>query len=345
MISRRKLILMLTITVVYFFSDTLFKAGYFKQITNTKLESNEIIRGIYGPEDMEWDNENNVIYVSSSDRRSTYKGIWKSSDGVYQLNPLSGEFHKMHTNWDKEFHPHGISYFQESGQKYLYTVNHFKTENSIELFCIRADSLIHIKSYAHALLHSPNDVVGVGVDQFYATNDHGNTSRLGVQVENYLRMPYSYLVYYDGTKYIKALEGLVYANGVQISNDDSSLFVSHTIGREIIVLDRNRITGELFEVERINMLAGVDNINVDHENNLWVAAHPQLLKFSSHANDSSNHSPSQVYKLTPSQNGYQVKKTFESDGALISGSSVALFAQGKLYIGGVFDDKIVSFTP
>lgn len=345
MISKKKIILMLSIGVLYFVFDTLLQAGVFKKISNSNQIPGQIVKGVLGPEDMEWDRGNNIIYVSSTDRRSTYKGVWQASDGIYMLSPKSGDTHKMKTNYTGEFHPHGISLFEQLDKKYLYTVNHFKNQHSIELFEIHSDSLFHVKSYTHDLLNSPNDVAGVAIDEFYVSNDHGNTSRLGIKIENYLRMPYSYVVHYKDQKYSKALEGLVYANGLQVANDDSILIVTHTIGREVIFLDRDRVTGELKEFQRLNMMTGADNISVDEEGSIWIAAHPQLLKFSNHANNPMSPSPSQVFKLKRSEDGYEMEKVFENDGEMISASSVAVHVNGNLFVGGVFDDKIIKITP
>lgn len=48
-------------------------------------------------------------------------------------------------------------------------------------------------------MHSPNDVIPVGPKAFYATNDHGGTSKWGRFLEEYLQLPRSFVLYYDGT--------------------------------------------------------------------------------------------------------------------------------------------------
>jgi len=118
--------------------------------------------------------------------------------------------------------------------------------------------------------------------------------------------------------------------------------VTHTTGRELLTFSRNKETGELKLLDKLNLQSGLDNIHVDDEDNLWIASHPKMLKFIGHAKDSTNKSPSQVFKLTPSTNtNYLVEEVYLNEGEQLSGSSVAVQYKNELLVGVVFDHKVL----
>lgn len=65
-----------------------------------------------------------------------------------------------------------------------------------------------------------NDIVTVGVDTFYATNDHYFTHEIikGV-VEPLLAQPWSNVVYYSPEEVKVVSEGYYFANGINVSPD------------------------------------------------------------------------------------------------------------------------------
>lgn len=65
-----------------------------------------------------------------------------------------------------------------------------------------------------------NDLVTVGVDTFYATNDHYFTHEIlkGV-LEPLLAQPWSNVVYYSPEEVKVVSEGYYFANGINVSPD------------------------------------------------------------------------------------------------------------------------------
>ena len=51
----------------------------------------------------------------------------------------------------------------------MWSAGQFKT---IEIFLLQDDQLVHQKTVSDPALVSPNDLVAVGPEQFYVTNDH-----------------------------------------------------------------------------------------------------------------------------------------------------------------------------
>lgn len=349
---KRKTVFIIIIAVLgilaLYILNTLYSAGVFKTL---KPHLEGTIKTIYttmpGTEDLDIDYQKGLLFVSSTDRWEQLKGK-PVEGGIYLLQLDSGIApRKLPTTYKGVFRPHGISFFSKEGGDYLFVVNHRSDDDSyVELFQFKNDTLFYKKSFSDRLLFSPNDVVGVDSNQFYVTNDHGTKKGKGRMAEDYLRLPWSYLLYYNGAQFTKAYEGLTYGNGVNVSNDGSKLYVTHTTGRELLTFSRNKQTGELKLLDKLNLESGLDNIHVDDEDNLWIASHPKMLKFVGHAKDSINKSPSQVFKLTPATAGtnYTVEEIYLNGGEQLSGSSAAVQYKTDLFVGVVFDHKVLRAT-
>jgi arylesterase/paraoxonase len=333
----------LAASLVIFILNTLYSAGVFKTLTpHVEGQVKTIYQNMYGTEDMDIDYQKGLLFISSTDRWKQLKGELVEG-AIYLLQLDSGNApKKLPTTYKGVFHPHGISFFSQDSSDYLFVVNHpSNEENYVELFQFKNDTLFHQKSFSDPSMCCPNDVVGVATDKFYVTNDHGTKKGKMRMVEDYLRIPWSYLLYFDGNKFTKAYEGLTYGNGVNVSNDGGKLYVTHTTGRELLTFSRNKETGELKLLDKLNLQSGLDNIHVDNEDNLWIAAHPKMLKFVGHATDSSKKSPSQVFKLTPDKSSYTVEEIYLNNGDEISASSVGVYYKNDLFVGVVFDHKLL----
>ena len=207
----------------------------------------------------------------------------------------------------------------------------------VESFIFNKGALEHLVSYSSPAMCCPNDLIATDIDKFYVTNDHGTKKGIMRVLEDYLRIPRSSLLYFNGESYARAAGPFNYANGVNMSNDRSRLYLATTTGSSIIVFDVNN-DGSLTRKSTTDLGTGVDNIDVDKEGNLWIAAHPKLLNFVKHVKDSTVYSPSQVFKLTPKDNyDFAVEEIYLNDGSEISGSSIALYYQNELFVGVVLD--------
>jgi arylesterase / paraoxonase len=343
--SKVKIVLwLLVIAIAIYIGNTLYTSGLFKKLDpHLEGEVKTIYQTMYGTEDLDIDYKSGLLFISSTDRWKQLRG--ESVQGsIYLLQLDSGTTpKKIPSTYHGVFRPHGISYFSKNSLDYLFVVNHNDEGNYVELFEFKNDTLYHLKSYADPTLCCPNDVVGVDVDRFYVTNDHGTQKGTLRKFEDYLRIPLSYLLYFDGARFVKVYEGLTYGNGVNISNDGSQLYLTHTTGRELLTFNRDKDSGKITLTNKLNLSSGLDNISVDEEDNLWIGSHPKMLKFIGHATDSSKKSPSQVFKLTPKNRSeeYKVEEVYLNDGEEISGSSVAVHYKDELFIGGVFENKLL----
>ena len=80
---------------------------------------------------------------------------------------------------------------------------------------------VHINTFSILIyLSSVNDIVAVGVESFYATNDHYFTNEfLDGLVELFLSLPWSNVVFYSPEEVKVVSEGYYFANGINISPD------------------------------------------------------------------------------------------------------------------------------
>ncbi|MED6262482.1 hypothetical protein ATANTOWER_020193 [Ataeniobius toweri] len=127
------------------------------------------------------------------------------------------------------FNPHGISVYTDEADDsiYLFVVNHPQRKSQVEIFrFVWDDTLVHLKTVAHPLLHSVNDIVAVGPEHFYATNDRYFHNAAPQVLTVVLSLPWCNVVYYSPEEVREAAGGIQSANGINIS-PDKRLFSAH----------------------------------------------------------------------------------------------------------------------
>ncbi|MCP4753277.1 MAG: hypothetical protein GY866_20495, partial [Proteobacteria bacterium] len=148
----------------------------------------------------------------------------------------------------------------------------------------------------------------------------------------------SNVVYYDGSRFLEAASGFGYANGINVAPGGNTLYLATTIQRSLLVFDRDPASGKLGLRETLFLETGLDNIEIDGQGDLWIGAHPQLLKFVGHAADKAKMAPSQVLRLRRIQeDAFQVDEIYLNRGDQLSASSVAAVRNGRMLIGAVLD--------
>ena len=95
------------------------------------------------------------------------------------------------------------------------------------------------------------------------------------------------------------------------------------------------------KLEKYKTGTGVDNIELDESGNLWIGAHPNLLRFASYAAGKIPTAPSEVIQIQYSPEKSTLKSVYTDPGTTISGTSVALPWGDFLFIGNVMDSKVL----
>jgi len=332
---------------------TLVMGGMFAEVTPGFDGACRTIGGVVGAEDLQIDRKDGRVFISASDRRAKPPS---KMDGIYTLklgDPTARPVRLAGTPDD--FHPHGISLFRAAdGSLTLMVVNHVRRLNaahsSINIFTVTVEGgvtkLSEIGAIESDKLISPNDVVAVGKEQFYVTNDHGSRTPFGMTLENYLMLPRADVLYFDGNVFKEVANNLVFANGIAASPDGNRVYVAETTAHRIQTFTRDLFSGKLTQEATLTMPSGPDNIDVDEKGDLWVAADTKLFGVVAYGSDSSKPSPSEIFRL-PVKNGapQEARRVYADLGKQIGAASVGAVAGGHLFIGSIFDPKILDCVP
>ncbi|CAI5452367.1 unnamed protein product [Caenorhabditis angaria] len=324
----------LGLVLQYLFKIVLF-LDLNKRVYNHRPGTCREVKGpIHGSEDLEIIETKNiafitsgVVYLPENPNNITWKGqIFKYdlSNKDYVAEPV-----KVVDLEDEEgFYPHGISHWiLEDGTIRLFLVTHTKHFSHAIVILDYNESqnvLRHVKTIRNEKIYRPNDIAATGANSFFVSNDGSAQNALLSVLEVLSGLDGGSVVYYDGTK-TKYLIERTSANGISISKDLTTLFVSH-INEEIIgVYTWNKDT--LKEVSKISTLSACDNFYIDGRN-LWTGCHPVLKDAAEHlANpiDHRHNAPSQVLlaKFSEDFKTAQIIELLADDGNFISASSIA----------------------
>ncbi len=334
--------LALAALVLYVLSNLVPASGVLVELENKLVDRCSRLDVFPGTEDVTIDPETNLAFVSAADRRAFFAGN-PVPGGVYAFNVAThAEARRVSPVELQDFQPHGLSLWRgPNGEKRLFVINHPAAGgHRVEIFDIgEAGVLTHVDSVAFKAMHSPNDVLAVGPRAFYATNDRGYDGGLLGTLEAYLALPLASAVYYDGDDGRIIKKGLVYANGINMSADGSTVYISEFLKRRVGVYQRDQATGALKRANYIHVNTGPDNIEVAKDGALWIAGHTKVFKFLKHVEDPSAIAPSHVIRVNPRTAA--VSDVFIDTTGKINASSVGAVWDKTLIVGAVFDGHVM----
>ncbi|GCC22991.1 hypothetical protein chiPu_0001382 [Chiloscyllium punctatum] len=214
--------------VAYTLLDVCDKMGVFRKLDSVKPGKCNLIKGIeYGSEDISI-LPGGLALVSSGLKYPLVPNFAGDQPGQILLVDLNQPVLKavqlrISRGFDVEsFNPHGLStYIDEDDTVYVFVVNHPSNRTTVEIFEFEEEqnSLLHLKTIQHELLHSVNDIVALGSDRFYATNDHYFTQGLLHSLEFFIGLSWCNVVYYSPSEVKEVATGFRLANGINISPD------------------------------------------------------------------------------------------------------------------------------
>lgn len=346
-LAMRKILLVVGILlalVASFILYTFYTTGYFREVpARSEIGIVHSSIDLPGVEDIAIAREDSFLLLAVDDRASKRAGK-EGPHGIYLVDLRSEPFEPVliSTALNFPFYPHGISVLKLDSVTYgLLAINHVEGKHSIESFLLKGNRLQHLKTITGPELISPNDLVMVGPESFYFTNDHGYTSKWGLLAENYLAFKAASVGYYDGEKFQLVADKLSYPNGIQVDSSKNLLYVSSSRGFSVGVYSLES-EGKISFVEDIPTGTGVDNIELDENGSLWIGCHPNLLTFAAYASGKKSISPSEVVTINYSkESGATVQSVWSDPGTLLSGASVAVPFGKYLFIGNVMDTKVL----
>jgi len=338
---KKILILVVILLVAGHFAKILIDSGQFRKIQNQGFGSCKLRAEIPGAEDMEYSPAQKLIFVASDNRPQKGEKD-KPSGGIYAFSPENNApAHLVSPALPFPFHPHGLGLWEEDGNTRVFVVNHRGEESTIEVFDWMGGQLIHVRSFSHDVLVTPNDILATGAEEFFVSHDHGSRSHFAQTLEHFSRIGRGYLTRYDGTSFFVVDSGISFANGLSYDGKKKILYLAAMLEKAVRVYDLSN-PAEPKQIHRIDLPAAPDNLALGSDGNLWVAAHPRLLTLKSHSETHSYPSPSVVIKITnPSTAKAMAKEVMIDDGKIIPAASIALPAAGKLFLGAIYDPRVL----
>ncbi|MEQ8748017.1 hypothetical protein [Pyruvatibacter sp.] len=314
-------------------------SGVFLTLEQTLVENCTRVDVAPGTEDVTIHPQTRIAYVSAADRRDPMQ----PAGGIYAFSIEAAPTPSLvSADAPDDFRPHGISLWTgDDGAQRLFAINHPKAGgHTVEIFDVGAGGVLaYVKTVAFDEMYSPNDLVAVGPEQFYASNDRGFVGGVLGTLEAYLALPLSNAVYWDGEQGSVVASGLAFANGVNKSPDGGTIYIAQFLGRSVGVYDRDIETGALTHVNDLPLETGVDNIEVTPDGTLYIGGNPRVLDFLAHAEDPNAIAASQVVRLDP-QTG-ETRDVFVATDGTLSGSSVGAVLDNTLIVGAVFEGHVL----
>ncbi len=331
-------VLLIIIGLIYFVFDTLKTAGFFYEVIPTKNHYEEVIITPPGVEDITITGD--LALFSSHDRRKQ-----NSTGDIFRLNLNDNSYTNLTKNLNlNQFRPHGISFLQmPNGERLLFVISHSDKKNEILKFAVVADTLQYLSKYNSTEFISPNDILAVGNNQFFITNDHSRKKDWIRTIGDYVKFPSGNVVYFDGERAKVVADKIPYANGINISKDKKYIFVASTTTNKLLVFRPELENKGLRLIETFKLSISPDNIEIDSTGNLLIGCHPHLLDFAAHSKDKNKKSPSAILKVNIKSESMNFEESliYQNNGTSLSGSSVAAPYKNNIYLGSVFENKII----
>lgn len=338
----KRILLLVFILLLIFVGHIFISTGFFRSV-EAQFDG-EVLKkiAIKGAEDIMISPTDSFVLISATDR-GLYPPKEEEKGNLFLIDLKSDDFEPilLTENFNQPFAPHGISFFKKDSTYQVMAINHTGQGHSIEVFELDGRDLRHVKTLRDPSMIQPNDLVLVGEDRFYFTNDHKYTKGMGKLMEDYGGLAVANVVYSDTDTYREVADGIAYANGVNFDRNRNLLFVAsprHFLVKVYSVAEDKALSF----VEDIPCGTGVDNIEFDHEGNLWIGCHPNLLRFSAYAKGKKETAPSEIIKITYRAKGdYAIEKVFLDEGEEMSASTVAATFGNLIFAGNVMDDKFL----
>ncbi|KAL4235931.1 Serum paraoxonase/arylesterase 1 [Mactra antiquata] len=240
---------------------------------------------------------------------------------------------------------HGLStWTDDGGETYVYVVTHPQSRDTVEVFKLKDDNTLKYKrTITDPMFKQMNDLVVVGKDKFFITLFWYYSGGYMQLFEMLARRPWGGVLYYDGSKARQAASDLFMPNGINVSKDKKTVFVSEFGAKTLIAYQRStgNVLTKLWEKYSDTHL---DNIEVDPDTgDLFIGCHPVAFGVYDLMLTNFGYAlPSQVLRYKMKDNFIsEIEEIYADDGSELYGSSVGTYAMGKLVIGTVTRQTLV----
>jgi len=348
--TKLKWLIVVFVLIIFYQGNRITRdTGVFTSINPQAYGQCKKVNGPQGSEDITIDQKRKVAFISAGNGREVFDNYRIGNTGkiasgniwLLDLSDSNSEALKLNVEINGPFHPHGIDLLQMyNGERELYVVNHPSFyEHEILIFTVDQKHNLTLKRrISYPELISPNDIRAIKSDQFFVTNDHGSPrSSAMYKIEDYLGLSRTSVTYFDGSKGSFVITGLKSANGITLSEDQQTLYVSEATARRVTRFERGDTIKDWNKIDSIFVDSAVDNLEWDDQNKLLTGAHPKLFDLLKHAVDPAHLSPSHVLRINVDSTPMTFETLYMNEGEELSGSSVGAMLNGELLIGSVME--------
>ncbi|XP_069585477.1 serum paraoxonase/arylesterase 2-like isoform X1 [Ranitomeya imitator] len=321
------------------------RVQFFREIDPLELPNCQFIKGIeYGSEDIAL-LPNGLAFISSGLKFPGIVSFAPEKPGEIFLLDLNDEELRPSTlriskGFDlSTFSPHGISAYidEEDDSVYLFVVNHPHYKSTVEIFKFAEEEnvLVHLKTIKHSALHNVNDIVAVGPESFYATNDFYFSDFIMRLIEMVFGLRLTNVVYYSPGEVREVAAGFYNADGIAMSADQKYIYVADLTGRTFNVFEKHA-NWSLSPVKVVELETLLDNLSVDPvTEDIWIGGHPNLKKVFRY--DPKDLPGSEIVRIQNILSDKPIVTTvYANDGSVIQASACAAVYGNKLFIGTIF---------
>jgi arylesterase / paraoxonase len=333
--------------IAVFGFDYLLHAGAFSTLKPATAGPCTVVPLDAPAEDIRIDLTRGIAYLSTFDRRAAAQAPdLRGTVLLLDLNVDEPRPRAALASIPQRFRPRGMSlYAPATGPRRLFVVNERGAGDfAVEIFEeTPTGAFAPLETIADPLLVQPESIAAIGPRAFYVANESGATSAFGAFTERLLRRELSTVLYFDGEKMRIATQGVKRATGIAVSNHGLSVFVSEGLGKRLLVFDRDSATGMLEPRNFIELEGAPDNITLDADGTVWLAAHPKLLALRAHLDDRETLSPTLVYRLRRSviEKEDRLSIPYLNLGEELTAGSVAAVHGDHLLIGSLTERKVL----
>ncbi|KAG8550938.1 hypothetical protein GDO81_025391 [Engystomops pustulosus] len=191
------------------------------------------------------------------------------------------------------------------------------------------------KPIRHSALHNVNDVVAVGPESFYATNDYYFTDFIMRIVEMFIGLRWTNVVYYSPGDVRQVATGFYSANGIAMSSDKKFIYVADVTGHTVNILEKHE-DWSLSPVKVVQLDCLLDNLFVDPATgDVWTGAHPNGFKLLIY--NTEDVPGSEIIRIQNIHSDHPTVTTvYANNGSVIQASTVAAVYDNKLLMGTIF---------